>query len=193
METLAVDIYSIEAVVVSHDHWDHTGGLWDLLKLRKGLKVYGCFGFSQNFKDKVKEEGGLFQESDAFMQITSNIYVTGEIAGRYKGNYIAEQGLVIKTKSGLVVIVGCSHPGIIRIIDKIREKFPNQKIEMVFGGFHMIDKDKREIKIIAEELKARGVEKLGPSHCTGYDAQAIFKKEYKDKFISIKAGQVFEV
>ncbi|MDP8289638.1 MAG: MBL fold metallo-hydrolase [Candidatus Susulua stagnicola] len=190
---MGVDISAIEAVVISHDHWDHTGGLWDILKLNKGLKVYGCFGFSPIFKEKVNKAGGTLVESSDFEQIAENIYVTGEIAGRYKDNYIAEQALVVETEHGLAVVVGCSHPGIIRIVDKIKDAFPKHKINMLFGGFHMIDKDKREVRIIVEKLKDMGVEKIGPTHCTGYNAQMLFKQDYGDNFIFIEAGQVFQV
>lgn len=193
MQNLNINISSIEAVVISHDHWDHTRGLWALLKKNRKIKVYSCPGFSQEFKEKVKKAEGLLQETSEFRQVAKNIYVTGEIAGRYKGDYIAEQALVVKAKHGLTVMTGCSHPGIIRIIEKVKEFFPRQKIKLVFGGFHLIDKDKREIKIIVETIKVMGVEKVGPTHCTGYEAQEIFKERYRHNFVSIKAGQVFEI
>ena len=53
MDQLNVNPEKIESVVISHDHWDHTGGLWELLKKRKGLKVYACPGFSSEFKKRV--------------------------------------------------------------------------------------------------------------------------------------------
>jgi len=193
MKFMGIDTLDIEAVVISHEHWDHSGGLWGLLKKRKRLKVYSCPGFSRRFKDKVLKAGGILQEADEFTRITDNTYVTGEIPARYKGKYIAEQAFAIQTESGIVVITGCCHPGIIGIIERVREGFPKEKIKMVFGGFHLMDKDKREVKIIAEKLKGMGVKKIGPAHCTGHDAQMIFKQSYGDKFLSIKAGQVFEV
>ena len=193
MKLMDIDIIDIKAVVISHDHWDHTGGLWEILKLKKGIEVYSCPGFSREFKEKVGKAGGILQEADEFVKVAENTYVTGEIAGRYKSNYIAEQALVIQADNSIIVITGCSHPGILRIIEKVRQKFPKEKIKLAFGGFHLIDKDKREVKLIVEKLKVMGVEKAGPTHCSGYDAQIIFKQSYGDKFISIKAGQVFEV
>lgn len=107
--------------------------------------------------------------------MTENIYVTGEIGGRYKGFYIPEQALVVKVNSGLTVITGCFHPRILRIIEKVKQEFPKEKIKFTFGGFHLMDKNKREIKLIAEKLIDMGVVKIGPTHCTGYEAQMIFK------------------
>lgn len=193
IKRMDIDISNIDSVVISHDRWDHTGGLWDLLKERKGIKVYSCPGFSEEFKKKVKDNQGFLEEVNKFTPIIQNIYASGEIAGRYKGSYISEQVLVVKSKQGLTIITGCSHPGILRIIEKVKEEFPGEKINFVFGGFHLMDKDKREVKLIVEQFKSMSIKKAGPTHCTGYEAQAVFKEAYGDNFISIKAGQTLNI
>lgn len=191
MQNLNINISSIEMAVISHDHWDHTGGLWELLEKRKGLKVYACPHFSQAFKDKVKKLKAELIEAEKIIEVTKNIFITGEILKGYSG--IPEQALTVKTSRGITVITGCSHPGIVRIIEKVKEANPSEKICLVFGGFHLINSDKREVRMIVERLKEMEVEKVGPTHCTGYDAQEIFKEGYADNFITIKAGQVFEI
>ena len=191
MRNLNIDISSIEMVVISHDHWDHTGGLWELLEKRKGLKAYACPHFSRAFKDKVKKLKAELIEAEKIIEVTKNIFITGEIVKGYSG--IPEQALAVKTSRGITVITGCSHPGIVRIVEKVKEANPSEKICLVFGGFHLMNSDNREVRIIAQRLKEMGVEKVGPTHCTGYEAQEIFKERYADNFISIKAGQVFEI
>lgn len=193
MRNLNVNTGRIKAVVISHDHWDHTGGLWEILKNRKGLKVYACTNFSSEFKKKVKELNGELVESDRTIKIAKNIYTTGEIAGKYKGKYMPEQALVAETDKGLAVITGCSHPGIVKMVKKVKKDFKCERIYLVSGGFHLIDKYESEIKSVAEELKEMGVEKVGPAHCSGYDAKLIFKEIYKDAFVSMKAGVKFEI
>jgi 7,8-dihydropterin-6-yl-methyl-4-(beta-D-ribofuranosyl)aminobenzene 5'-phosphate synthase len=190
---LKVDIDTIEAVVISHDHWDHTGGLWEVLKRRKGLKVYACPHFSREFKDKVRALEGALIELEKFAEITQNIFVTGEIPGVYKGEYLAEQALVIKTKNGITVTAGCSHPGITRILEKIKEKFPQDKLYFVFGGFHLKDSSKGEINSIVEKFKEMNVEKAGPTHCSGKVAEEAFGRSYGRNFVPIKVGRVFEI
>jgi len=191
MQNLNIDISSIEAVVISHDHWDHTGGLWELLEKREGLKVYACPHFSQVFKEKVKKLKAELIEAEKIVEVRENIFITGEILKGYRG--IPEQALVAKTSRGITVITGCSHPGIVRMVEKVKEANLGEKICLVFGGFHLMNSDKREVRIIVERLKEMGVEKVGPTHCTGYEAQEIFRQGYVDNFILIKAGQVFEI
>ena len=191
MQNLNINISSIEAVVISHDHWDHTGGLWELLEKREGLKVYACPHFSQVFKDKVKKLKAELIEAKNVIEVTKNIFITGEILKRHNG--IPEQALVAKTSRGITIITGCSHPGIVRMVEKVKEANLSEKICLVFGGFHLMNSDKREVRIIVERLKEMGVGKVGPTHCTGYEAQEIFKERYADNFISIKAGQRFEI
>ena len=188
-----VDINKIEAVVISHDHWDHTGGLWEVLKKRQGLAVYGCPNFSAGFKDKVKKFKGEFKESKGITEISKDIFITGEIAGEYKGGYMPEQAIIARTKKGLAVATGCAHPGIIKIVGKIRNEFTNDQIYLVFGGFHLMDKDARTIEVIADSFKNMAVKKVGPTHCSGKVAEEIFKKRYGDDFILVRTGQSLHI
>ncbi|MCF7878659.1 MAG: MBL fold metallo-hydrolase [Candidatus Omnitrophica bacterium] len=193
LEAEGIDTNSIEKIVLSHDHWDHTGGLWPLLEAKKNLKIYGCPGFSDQIKDKIKDSGAEFIESNRSLQIKPNIYTTGEISGFYKSMKISEQSLVVKSKKGLVAITGCSHPGVVKIVEKVKESFKNEDIHLVFGGFHLMNKEKREIKLIAQKLKDLGINYVGPTHCTGYEAQQIFRKIFGNKYISIKVGKTITI
>ncbi len=193
MERLGVDFNKLEAVVISHDHWDHTGGLWDLLDRVPGIKVYTCPNFSGEFKRKAEDKGAKVIESRETEEIIPDIFSTGEIPCRYKGKDMPEQSLIVKTQRGNVVVTGCSHPGIVRILERVKQLFPEENIHFVFGGFHLMNKEDREVRVIAGRFRELGVEKTGPTHCTGHQAQDIFREEYKDDFIFIKAGREFKV
>ncbi|MGA1875140.1 MAG: MBL fold metallo-hydrolase [bacterium] len=193
MQRLKVDVDRIVAVVISHHHWDHTGGLWELLNRKQGLKVYGCPHFDADFKGNVKRFKGELIEVESVTEITENIFTSGEIEGRFKGGYISEQALVVKTGRGITVITGCSHPGIVKIIQRVQENFPREEMSLVFGGFHLMDKQKREIEIIADKLQEMGVQKVGPTHCSGYEAQLILKEKYKHGYIPIKVGKTLRI
>ncbi|MBU1726425.1 MAG: MBL fold metallo-hydrolase [Candidatus Omnitrophica bacterium] len=193
LSALGVGIDKIEAVVISHDHWDHWGGLWELLKHKKGMPVYICPNFSREFKDRAGKLGARLIEIERSAQIIPDVFSTGEIAGAYHGKCMAEQAALLKTKNGLTVITGCAHPGILKMAGKVKIKFPNEQVYFVLGGFHLVELDKRAIEIIAEEFKKMGIKKCGPTHCSGEAAEGIFKEYYGEDFVSIKAGQEIEV
>ena len=193
MKKLNVDFGKLKTIVISHDHWDHVGGLYAILREKENLNVCVCPNFDIEFKEKVKGLGGSLIEHEDISEIERGIYVTGEIPGKYAGRFMPEQSLVVKTENGITVITGCSHPGIVKILEKVKEKFPQEKLYFVFGGFHLMDQTEREIEIVVEKFMEMKVEKVGPTHCSGKEAEEIFKKKYGKKFVTIKVGQTIEI
>jgi len=193
MDNLGVNLDEISAVVISHDHWDHTGGLWQLLKNKEGLRVYACPNMSDEFKNKVKTLKGVLEEVNGISEISKNIFLTGEIAGEYKGEYLAEQALIAKSDKGVSIITGCAHPGIIKMVDEVKNNFPQNDIYAVLGGFHLLHHSKELIEGIVEEFKLKGVKKAGPTHCSGHAAEEIFKVKYNGDFLTARTGSEIEI
>ncbi|MCD4780708.1 MAG: MBL fold metallo-hydrolase [Candidatus Omnitrophica bacterium] len=193
MNKMEIDISLIEAVVISHDHWDHTGGLWEILKQRPNINVYGCPGFGVAFKDKISDISAKLIEDDNFTLVTSGIYSTGEIIGEYKGEDISEQALIIKTDKGFSVITGCAHPGIIKILERVRMQLSLKEFYTVLGGFHLKDYSIKDVKEIVKKFTELKVMRVGPTHCSGSDAEQIFQEKYGNAFIEAKVGQVISV
>jgi len=200
MKDMKVDIGRLEAVVISHDHWDHTRGLWKLLQIKSPLDVYGCPGFSASFKKNVRAHNGNFIEKNGFFEIADNIYVTGEIAGEYGGAPMPEQALVVKTERGITVVTGCAHPGIVNMLEAVVKEFcPDESggkkegLYLAFGGFHLMDSNRKAVEAVVKKIIKMGVKNIGPTHCTGEEAEGIFAEKYKNNLISIKVGSVFQV
>ena len=197
INNLGIDVAEIEAAVISHDHWDHSGGLPAILQANKGLKVYGCKNFSADLKKKITSGNGVFVALDDVSEILPGIYSTGAIAGAYAGRRITEQALVIKTSKGISVLTGCAHPGIIKMLGVVRRIFPAGKpghnFYLVAGGFHLMEEDKRVTAIIAKRFQEMKIKKVGPTHCSGKITEEIFKEKYGNHFIEIKAGQTLNI
>ncbi len=193
MESLKVKFDKLEAVVISHDHWDHTGGLWEILKRRENIDIYTCPNFSSDFKERVKIFNGKLIENTGLTKIAKDVYVTGEIAGKYTGGYIPEQALAVRTNKGISIITGCAHPGILVMVKNIKNIFPKENFYLVCGGFHLMDKERQTIEPIAKEFKRLEIKKVGATHCTGDEAEKIFKDEYKQDFVTVKVGQTIEI
>jgi len=119
--------------------------------------------------------------------ICNNLWTSGEF--EYQ---IPEQALVLNTKKGLVVMTGCSHPGIIDMLKKIKSDF-NRNIYMVFGGFHLMQKSDKEMDTIITEMKALGVVKCGATHCTGDRQIKMFREAFGDNYFELGVGNTLVI
>lgn len=167
-----LDADKVDLIVFSHEHGDHTEGLPAFVKMKNGIPVIIPFSFSDAFKNKMVSFGLTPVLVKEPAKICDNLYTSGEFTYQ-----IPEQALIMNTKNGLVVITGCSHPGIVEMLKEIKSTF-NKNIYMVFGGFHLLDKSEQEMNSIISELKSIGVVKCGATHCTG-EKQI---KQIKDAF-----------
>jgi len=184
IKKMGSDPKHIEFVVISHDHWDHVGGLPAVLQPKQ--KVYLLKAFPSNLKDQVRAAGAELIEVQGFQEIIPGVYTTGEL-----GRTIKEQSLIVETDKGLVIVTGCSHPGIVNIVRRSKELL-KKNVYFVVGGFHLGTLDAEEVKKIIEELKALQVAKIAPCHCTGEKAIALFEKEFQKDFVKVGAGSVID-
>ncbi|NWF53149.1 MAG: MBL fold metallo-hydrolase, partial [Nitrospirae bacterium] len=148
--------------------------------------VYIPKSFPDSFKKEVKGHGIKLIEVQLPMKICKGIYSTGEL-----GSDIKEQSLIVQDESGLIVITGCAHPGIVNVVNKVKGLF-KEDIFLLVGGFHLGGKNKNELKIIASALKKAGVRNVGPCHCTGDIAREILMQEYQKNFINVGVGRVIK-
>lgn len=162
LKKLAIDIKKISKVVVSHDHWDHLGGLTAILPFNKDVEVFVPQSFSRHLKEEIASMAKVYEVSQS-QQIFKNIYTTGEM-----GKTTKEQSLIIRTMNGVVVLTGCAHPG----LDKILERSKTfGSVYGIIGGFHGF----REFDLLKE------ISLIVPCHCTQYKKEIlnIFKEKCK--------------
>ena len=96
--------------------------------------------------------------------------------------------VVVVTDQGLVIITGCAHPGVDRIVARVQELF-DQPVYLVLGGVHLGSPSPSDISQILADLRMMGVQKVGPSHCTGDQAIDAFATEYGEDFVEAGAGR----
>jgi 7,8-dihydropterin-6-yl-methyl-4-(beta-D-ribofuranosyl)aminobenzene 5'-phosphate synthase len=186
MDRLGIDPREIDAVVVSHIHKDHAGGLQALLAENRQILVYLPDSFPKSFIQATKKHGTKVIAVKGPMKICDGVYSTGEL-----GISPREQSLVVRTARGLVIITGCAHPGIERIVRTVKERFGGE-IFLVLGGFHLTAKGREEIAAVIAGIKALGVRYVAPCHCTGDLAGRIFKKAFEAGFIDTGVGKVID-
>jgi 7,8-dihydropterin-6-yl-methyl-4-(beta-D-ribofuranosyl)aminobenzene 5'-phosphate synthase len=184
MELLGIDPTSIETVVLSHIHGDHTGGLGALDQAGARPTVYVLPSFPDDFKGQLGVKAQVV-EVEPGQQVAEAMYTTGEIAGVP----VPEQALVIKTEDGLVIVTGCAHPGIVQMVRRAKEQFGGP-IRLVVGGFHLLNKSDTAVNRVLSDLRGLGVEQVAPTHCTGERAIAMFAEEYGADYIEAGVGRV---
>jgi len=165
LKILNINPQDISKIVISHEHWDHNGGLKFLMPFLKNIEL-----FSLEHKENIASNIIDYKSQ----LISKNVYSTG----RLNGSPVDEQSLILKGKNGWYVLVGCSHSGIFNIL-KSAKNFGY--VNGIIGGMHGFN----DFPIIKD------LDLICPCHCTKY-VQKI-KKIYPDKFISGGVGKVIEI
>ena len=164
MKKLDIDPAKIDDIFISHAHHDHTGGLQDFLKLNSNVRVFVPASLRVRGAEKV------ISVSNA-IRIYENIFSTGELKGM-------EQSMAVKIEKGIVVVAGCSHPGVKNIL-KAASQFG--KPYAIIGGLHGFN----EFDLIKD------LAFICPTHCTQFKSE--IKNLYPEKYVEGGAGKIIEI
>jgi len=163
MRRMDIEPAIIREVFISHHHWDHTGGIKKLLQLNDEIKIYVPYSYKLQAKNVISIKNAT--------KIRENIYSTGELSG-------IEQSMVIKIGDKIIILVGCSHPGVGNIVSKAKQFGEPYAI---IGGFHDFD----EYEILEP------FEMVCPTHCTRHKKE--IKEIYPEKYIEGGAGRIIRI
>lgn len=221
-KALKINLSKIEAIVLSHGHYDHTGGLLPVLEmLDKPVPVYAhpdifsghyavMYGKSRSigpdFTEKqLKNMGVELILSRKPIEIFPGVKTTGEIprltdfedvGGKWfkdvgltiPDQLKDDQSLVIETRKGLIVVLGCTHSGVINTLQHVRKLYPGKNIDAVIGGMHLAKASERRMSKTIEMMKEIGVRIAIPGHCTGIPQSIRLSSEFSGPIPILEVG-----
>jgi 7,8-dihydropterin-6-yl-methyl-4-(beta-D-ribofuranosyl)aminobenzene 5'-phosphate synthase len=153
--------------------------------------------------------GGSFSYSDAFREVAPGIFLTGEVprlvefeegyaglfcdpSGCSRDSIPDDQSLVILTKKGLLLLLGCCHAGVVNTVELARQKTGVSELYAVIGGCHLAFSSEAQIDGTVRALKRYGVKKICAGHCTGFAASARLAREFPGGFRPAHVGYTLE-
>jgi 7,8-dihydropterin-6-yl-methyl-4-(beta-D-ribofuranosyl)aminobenzene 5'-phosphate synthase len=210
VKALGIDLARLDAVVISHRHGDHTSGLTYLLQVNPGVTIFVpqevAFFKGPLPRDFLQRQAGLppalhyFDGKEPARWISgipwekANFKIVTGTTEIFPGFYVLsvqsqkpgtvemnELSLAVRTPKGLAVVVGCSHPGVEKILEQAAKIDPH--LYTVTGGFHLVRTAEPEVRHVAEILHdVLKVERVAPAHCTSELGFAVFLELFKDRF-----------
>ncbi len=176
IEQLGVDVTQIEYLFLSHEHWDHIGGVDSVIEANPNLTIFAPNSLSKNMIADLRTQSREVIVCDEHpQQLIPGLYSTG-----VQGEEAPEHALVIDGAHP-TLITGCGHYGINRIVDQA-ENIIDNSVKKVIGGFHLHSHSREEIQTTINCLKEQGITHALPTHCTGDRAIEFFEEGFGEGF-----------
>ena len=182
IDALGVDLAEIDYVVLSHEHGDHVGGMGVVLDANPDVSVYLPETFPYHIKSNIRVKGAEVVETGNATVVCEGVATTRVLSANPD-----EQALMVNTPLGLILVTGCSHPGVENLA-RDALNLTGGEICLAVGGYHLGGATRSQLEALVEEMKELGVLKVAPTHCSGDLARQVFREGYRDDYIDVGVG-----
>lgn len=222
VKTLGVDLSKLDFVVLSHRHSDHISGLNYLLRVNPAVKLYtpaepwGPFGWAvpnSFYRKDVSLATNMryfdgsppnalsastpwpqanFIRVDSTTEIAPGIFLIPTISQVIGTLELREISMAIRGPQGLIIVDGCSHAGVEKILDAAAKIAPH--VHVLFGGLHLVGASDADIQRISASLHDQWkLDYIAVGHCTGEPTFAALQKAFRDRYLYAGVGAVVEI
>jgi 7,8-dihydropterin-6-yl-methyl-4-(beta-D-ribofuranosyl)aminobenzene 5'-phosphate synthase len=181
LKVLNIDPETFDTLVLSHHHYDHYGGFSYIGKAARVKKIFVPPGDTSYLMDWGLEP---YVVKDT-VWLTDKIFIVPPLYSSYAGLYEQALGAFVTDKE-VLVIVGCSHPGVDNIVEKALEVSGAERAYYVVGGYHSPSKE--QIDRVASLSRY-----FSPAHCSGDAAKRYSLEKYPEKVVKIRTGSILEL
>ena len=190
-----INLEDLTDIVISHGHNDHTGGLkyinpdknitltahpniFDTKVEPNGIH-YGC----PVPKELLEKNFNLNLTKEPY-KISKDLIFLGQIENNTSED-IDDSALAYIMKDKLFIITGCSHAGILNIINYAKKVTGINKIYGIIGGMHLLSVENKELEKLSSALKEENIEYLAPCHCCDLNSKIQLSKDFSIKEICV--------
>jgi 7,8-dihydropterin-6-yl-methyl-4-(beta-D-ribofuranosyl)aminobenzene 5'-phosphate synthase len=184
MRALGIDAIGLDDVFISHTHWDHIGGLDSIIELNPQARLIVPASLSPRMLRDLK----MLVRKVVVVDQSPFVMAPGFFSTGLLHADVPEQALVVAGAAGPLVITGCAHPGIVTLASVATEQV-HGPIGLLAGGFHLFEQDASAIDQVADALKAFGVRRVMPTHCSGDDAIIRLATRFGKRFLRGGVGR----
>ena len=222
VKALGVDLSKLDFVVLSHRHGDHISGLNYVLRVNPTVKIYtaaepwGPFGWEVPNTFYRKDESlaanrryfdgsppqtlsastpwpqANFVRIDSTTEIAPGIFLVPTISQVTGTLELREISMAIRGPQGLIIVDGCSHAGVEKILETTAKIDPH--VRVLFGGLHLVGASDPDIQRISSTLHDQWkLDYVAVGHCTGEPAFATLQKAFGERYIYAGLGTIVNI